>query len=106
MRDMADESSRPSNPADKAAPDHPEPGSLALGIERLGLVSLAFPVVVTLLAIALSIAAAFGVMRIRVDDSLNQLFRSDSAEFRQYEELEKRFPSSEFDVLVVVEGDK
>jgi predicted RND superfamily exporter protein len=56
--------------------------------------------------VALSVAAAFGITRIRVDDSLSQLFRSDSAEFRQFEELSRRFPSSEFDVLVVVEGPK
>jgi predicted RND superfamily exporter protein len=40
-----------------------------------------------------------------VDDSLSQLFRSETAEFRQYEALTRRFPSAEFDVLVVVEGD-
>ena len=34
----------------------------------------------------------------------SQLFRSERQEFRQYEEVTKRFPSSEFDVLVVVEG--
>ena len=37
--------------------------------------------------------------------SLSQLFRSNTPAFHQYEEVTKRFPSSEFDVLVVVEGD-
>ena len=50
------------------------------------------------------ITAAFGVTRIKVDDSLSQLFRSNTPEFKQYEEVTRRFPSSEFDVLVVVEG--
>ncbi len=81
-----------------------KPFHLALGIERMGLVSLRFPLLITLLTLALSIAAGFGVMRIKVDDSLSQLFRSDTPEFRQYEEVTRRFPSSEFDVLVVVEG--
>jgi hypothetical protein len=40
----------------------------------------------------------FGVARIKVDDSLSQLFRSDTPEFKQYEEVARRFPSSEFDV--------
>ncbi|HEX2135743.1 MAG TPA: MMPL family transporter [Microvirga sp.] len=80
------------------------PRRLVFGLERLGLLSLAFPLLVALLAIGLSILAGLGVARIRVDDSLSQLFRSDTAEFRQYEELSRRFPSSEFDVLVVVEG--
>ncbi len=79
-------------------------GQLALGVERIGLFPIAFPVLAALLALVLSIAAGFGIARIKVDDSLSQLFRSDTAEFRQYEELSKRFPSSEFDVLVVVEG--
>jgi uncharacterized protein len=43
-------------------------------------------------------------MRLRVDDSLSELFRTDTEEFRRYEEIDRRFPSSEYDVLVVVEG--
>ena len=42
----------------------------------------------------------------KVDDSLSQLFRSDTDEFRTYEEVTRRFPSNEFDVLIVIEGDK
>jgi predicted RND superfamily exporter protein len=78
--------------------------NLALGIERIGLISLRFPALVTIVVAALCIAAAFGVSRIKVDDSLSQLFRSNSPEFKQYEEVSRRFPSSEFDVLVVIEG--
>ena len=59
---------------------------------------------VAFVVIALAIAAGFGVARIKVDDSLSQLFRSDPPEFKQYEEVTRRFPSSEFDVLVVIEG--
>ena len=77
---------------------------LALGIERIGLVSLRFPVVVGVLAIVLGIAAGFGVARIKIDDSLSQLFRSDTPEFKLYERESHLFPSSEFDVLVVVDG--
>ncbi len=79
---------------------------LALGIERLGLVSLRFPVPAAVIVAVLCVAAAFGVARIRVDDSLSQLFRSGSQEFKQYEEVTRRFPSSEFDVLIVVEGQR
>jgi predicted RND superfamily exporter protein len=77
---------------------------LALGIERIGLIPLRFPVVAALIVLALSVAAGFGIVRIKVDDSLSQLFRTDTPEFRQYEEVTRRFPSTEFDVLVVVEG--
>jgi predicted RND superfamily exporter protein len=77
---------------------------IALGIERLGLISLAHPVVVGVIFVVVTIAAALGLGRLEVDDSLSRLFQSDTPEFRQYDELTRRFPSNEFDVLVVVEG--
>ncbi|WP_407341120.1 efflux RND transporter permease subunit [Methylocapsa polymorpha] len=79
--------------------------ALAFGFERIGLLSLRFPLAIALVTIALAIAAGFGVARIKVDDSLSQLFRSDTPEFKQYEDATRRFPSSEFDVLVVIEGE-
>ncbi len=78
---------------------------LALGVERVGLISLRLPWFVALAALALALGAAFGVARLKVDDSLSQLFRSNTPEFRQYEEVTRKFPSNEFDVLAVIEGD-
>ena len=78
--------------------------NLAYGAERLGLIPLRAPIVSAIILAVLCVIAALGLERIKVDDSLSQLFRSDTKEFRQYEEVTKRFPSSEFDVLVVVEG--
>jgi predicted RND superfamily exporter protein len=78
--------------------------SLAYGIERIGLIPLRAPIVSAIILIVLCVVAAFGVERLKVDDSLSQLFRSDTPEFRQFEEVTRRFPSAEFDVLVVVEG--
>lgn len=77
---------------------------LALGLERAGLIALRAPRLSCLILLVLCVVALFGAMRIQVDDSLSQLFRSDTPEFKQYEEVTRRFPSSEFDVLVVVEG--
>ncbi len=77
---------------------------LALGLERVGLVALRAPFVSCAILFGLCAVAFLGLERIKIDDSLSQLFRSDSREFRQYEEVTRRFPSSEFDVLVVVEG--
>ena len=77
---------------------------LAFGVERIGLLSLRSPAVAAIIALLVVVAAAYGVTRLRVDDSLSQLFRSDTEEFRQYEEVSRNFPSAEFDVLVVVEG--
>ena len=78
--------------------------ALALGVERLGLVSLSHPWIIAFAAIALMIAAGFGVGRLKVDNSLSQLFRSKTPQFRQYEDVTTRFPSNEYDVLIVVEG--
>ena len=77
---------------------------IALGIERLGLVPQRNPGLAIALALLLAAAAFVGLQRIRIDDSLSQLFRSDSPAFRQYEDVSKAFPSSEYDVLVVVHG--
>jgi predicted RND superfamily exporter protein len=90
--------------------DRPVPGAcpaqirLVFGLERMGLFALRFPRAAILILLAVCVGAAFGVMRLKVDDSLSQLFRADTPEFRQYETLSRRFPSSEFDVLLVIEG--
>lgn len=77
----------------------------SFGMERLGLLALVKPVVSAGLIIVVSIIAIFGLMRISVDDSLSELFRSNTEEFARYELVAERFPSSEFDVLLVVEGE-
>ena len=78
--------------------------SYAFGLERAGFLGLGWPRLTILLIVLISVAAAFGLARLKVDDSLSELFRTDTEEFRRYEEIDRRFPSSEYDVLVVVEG--
>jgi len=78
--------------------------SIAFGLERIGLIGIRAPLLSCLILAVLCVGAAFGIHRIKIDDSLSQLFRSDSIEYKQYEEVTRRFPSTEFDVLVVVEG--
>src|SRR3982075_1771084 len=78
--------------------------SIAFGLERLGLIAVQAPILSCVIFVALIVGAIFGIQRIKIDDSLSQLFRSNSKEYRQYEAETKRFPATEFDVLVVVEG--
>src|SRR5262245_11617330 len=78
--------------------------SMAFGLERIGLVAVQAPILSCIILAALIIGAIFGIQRIKIDDSLSQLFRSNTPEFHQYEEVTKKFPAEEFDVLVVVEG--
>jgi predicted RND superfamily exporter protein len=80
--------------------------SLSFGIERLGLIALRYPRVVAAIMVAITVVAGFGYTKLRVDDSLSELFRTDTPEFRDYETISERFPSSEYDVLIVVSGDK
>src|ERR1700683_4801601 len=79
-------------------------GSIAFGLERLGLIAVQAPILSCIVLLGLFIGALFGIDRIKIDDSLSQLFRSNSKEYRQYEAETKRFPAVEYDVLVVVEG--
>jgi uncharacterized protein len=78
--------------------------SIAFGLERIGLLAVKAPILSCIILAGLIVCAVLGIQRIKIDDSLSQLFRSNTTEFRQYEEVTKRFPSTEFDVLVVVEG--
>lgn len=78
--------------------------SIAFGLERIGLIAMRAPILSCIVLVALCVGAFFGLQRIKIDDSLSQLFRSETREYKQYEEVTKRFPSAEFDVLVVVEG--
>src|SRR3982075_3972465 len=80
------------------------PASIAFGLERLGLIAVRAPILSCIILVGLIIGAIFGIDRIKIDDSLSQLFRSNSREYRQYEAETKRFPAVEFDVLVVIEG--
>jgi hypothetical protein len=77
---------------------------LGFGMERLGLTALSAPLLAWLATLLVSALAAWGVVRLGVDDSLTELLRSNSPEFRAYEKVSDRFPSSEYDVLVAVEG--
>jgi uncharacterized protein len=84
--------------------EEPPAKSIAFGLERIGLIPMKAPIFSCIVLVALIIGAIFGIDRIKIDDSLSQLFRSNTKEFKQYEEVTKKFPAEEFDVLVVVEG--
>src|SRR6201994_4784876 len=84
--------------------EEPPARSIAFGLERLGLIPMKAPILSCIVLAILMVGAVFGIDRIKIDDSLSQLFRSNTKEFRQYEEVTKKFPAEEFDVLAVVEG--
>lgn len=71
----------------------------------MGFLALSHRALCAVAFIVLCAIAAVGFARVKVDDSLSQLFRSNTDEYRTYEEVTRRFPSSEYDVLLVIEGD-
>ena len=80
--------------------------SLGFGIERLGLLAVRAPWLVALLLVVVTVAAGSGLPRLKTDDALSELFRSSSDEFIAYTEMQKRFPVSEFDLIIIAESDK
>src|ERR1700724_3445703 len=84
--------------------EEPPAKGCAFGRGRIGLIPMKAPILACIILVGLIIGAIFGIDRIKIDDSLSQLFRSNSRDYKQYEAETKRFPATEFDVLVVVEG--
>jgi predicted RND superfamily exporter protein len=95
---------KPDSNAQPAEPKKERP-RVAFGVERLALIPFKAPTVTVLVAIMLAAMAVVGIQRIRVDDSLSQLFRSDDPAFERFEQVSRDFPSSEYDILIVVSGD-
>ncbi len=80
-------------------------GQLGFGLERFGLATLARP---RLTAVALVLITAFcvlGVWRIEATGILSDFFRGDNRDYHIYKQMSDRFPTSEFDVFLVVEGE-
>ena len=61
--------------------------SAARGLERLALIPFKAPTVTVLAALVIAALAIVGIEKIRVDNSLSQMFRSNDVAFKQYEEV-------------------
>ncbi|MBN9290462.1 MAG: RND transporter, partial [Hyphomicrobium denitrificans] len=75
----------------------PRPFPMSLGLNKLGLIGLRIPWLTAALILLITAIAATGLMRLKVDDSLSELFRTNTPEFKTYEEIDRRLPSSEYD---------
>ena len=76
--------------------------SIVFDAERLALIPFRKPAATILIAVALTALAFLGIQRIRIDNSLTQLFHSNSPAFRLFEQVSHDFPSSEYDAMIVV----
>ncbi len=78
---------------------------LGFGLERFGLVTLARPRLTAVALVLLTVFCALGVWRIEASGILSDFFRGDNEAYRNYQEMSERFPTSEFDVFLIVEGE-
>ena len=78
---------------------------IAFGLERFAFIPFRAPTVTILAALAIAVLAILGIQRIKTDNSLSQLFRSEDPTFKQFEQISRQFPSSEYDVLIVLSGE-
>ena len=78
--------------------------NVAFGLERLAFVGIRYPIAALIGLALIVVGAVFGASRLTVDDSLSELFRAETPEYKTFEAETRKFPSNEYDVLVVVEG--
>lgn len=90
---------------DRAAIPRADRLGIAFGLERFAFIPFRAPTVTILAALAIAVLAVLGIQRIKTDDSLSQLFRSEDPTFKQFEQISRQFPSSEYDVLIVLSGE-
>lgn len=77
--------------------------SLALGAERIGLIAARAPVLYLVVVAFFSAIALYGAAIINTDDVLTDLLKSNTHEYRDYENFRKLFPSDELDAYIIVE---
>lgn len=76
--------------------------SLALGAERIGLIAARAPVLYLVVVAFFSAIALYGAAIINTDDVLTDLLKSNTHEYRDYENFRKLFPSDELDAYIIV----
>lgn len=80
--------------------------SIGFGLEKVGLLPLIAPRICITLIFLLTAISLFGVPKLTSDAALSDLFRSNTIEYKDYKSMSDRFPTSEFDIFLVIEGQK
>jgi len=70
----------------------------------LGEISARWPARALAVLIALSTLMAVGLLRVETDDALDQFLRSATPDYQAFEALRERFPASDLDVYLAVDG--
>jgi len=77
---------------------------IGFGLERFGLIGLAWPRLMAVALLLLCVVCGIGVLQVQSSGTLSDFFRADNPDFQAYQEMSERFPTSEYDVFVIVEG--
>jgi uncharacterized protein len=78
--------------------------SPGFGLERLGLVSLRHPRLILAVALVLVAVSVAGRTQLGFDSDLREIIRSNDRDFAGLLKLSRQYSTTEFDVLLVVEG--
>ena len=70
----------------------------------LGEISARWPARALAVLLALSTVMVIGLFRVETDDALDQFLRSATPDYQAFETLQQRFPASDLDVYLAVDG--
>lgn len=71
----------------------------------LGEVPARYPIISLIVLLLMTVVMGIGLSKLKTDDSLNQFLRSDSPDYVTFERMSERFPASDLDIYMAVEGD-
>ncbi len=74
------------------------------GLEKFGLLTLKFPRATLLVVAAVTAFFIYGGTLLGFSSDIREIFRSGSADFATLEEVERQYPDSGRDILILVEG--
>lgn len=80
--------------------------SIGFGLERTGLLALRFPVLFSAIVLALCVAAAVQIPKVRFNGDVADILPEDSEAYRNYFASKERFRDFSRDVTVIVRSDR
>ena len=75
------------------------------GLEKLGMVALRFPRATLAILVAITCLFAWQATKLQFSSDIREIFRSASPDFINLEAVNKEFPESHRDILIVIEGE-
>jgi len=78
--------------------------SAGFGLERLGLLALKFPSATLAIILLITPLLAFSASQLSFSSDIREIFRSGSSDFTVLEQVSKQYPSSDRDIILVIEG--